>query len=144
MMLTIVSGLIFIAVGLPIYAGFVKLAARFLGYNVSWKASFLFAIMMLPLVYADHLLAVNQPIPLRIAYTGGLLLLLVVLGSWFFKTRGTNRAGNVLGWGGGTRLIAFALAMMVVAAFAIAFSGQFLSSKYLRSKHSLEELSEGR
>jgi hypothetical protein len=39
----IVPWLIFIAMGLITYAGFIKLAAGLLRYKVLWKSSFLFA-----------------------------------------------------------------------------------------------------
>ena len=61
----IVPWLIFVAVGLIIYAGFVKLAARLVGYKVSWKSSFLFAAIMLGLVLFDHVLAVVRPVPVQ-------------------------------------------------------------------------------
>jgi len=102
----IVPWLIFIAVGLITYAGFVKLAARLLRYKVSWKSSFLFAVIVLVLVIFDHVLAFDQPVAIRIVHAVLLLLALVILGSWFFRERGMNRSGAVLGWGGGMRLIA--------------------------------------
>ena len=52
----VVSWLIFIAVALLIYAGFVKLAARLLRYSVSWKVSFLFAGIMMVAVIFHHVL----------------------------------------------------------------------------------------
>ena len=52
----IIPWLIFMAVGLITYAGFLKLAARLLRYSVSWKSSFLFAGIMLVLVIFDHVL----------------------------------------------------------------------------------------
>ena|ERR1700741_729990 len=86
----IIPWLIFIAVGLAIYAGFVKLSARVLRYRVSWKSSFLFAIIMLVLLIFAHVLDVSRPVAIRIGH--GLLLLLgfIVLGGWFFSGRGTD------------------------------------------------------
>ena len=62
----IVPWLTFIAVGLVSYAGFLKLAARLLRYSVSWKASFLFAVIMLVLVIFEHLLVFSGPVAIRI------------------------------------------------------------------------------
>src|SRR5215471_10538094 len=115
----IVPWLSFIVVGLITYAGFVKLAARLLRYKVSWKSSFLFATVVLALVILDHVLAFEQPVAIRIVHAVLLLFALVILGSWFFRARGMNRSGTVLGWSGGVRLIALAFAMMTVVAFAI-------------------------
>jgi predicted Na+-dependent transporter len=127
----IVPWLIFMAVGLITYAGFVKLAARLLRYKVPWKSSFLFAVMVLALVIFDHVLAFDQPVATRIVHAVVLLLILLTLGSWFFKARGMNRRDTVLGWGGGMRLIALAFAMMVVVAFAIVLPVQAFLSKHL-------------
>ena len=115
----IVPWLSFIAVGLITYAGFVKLAACLLRYKVSWKHSFLFALTALALVIFDHMLAFNQPVVIRIVHAALLLLVLVILGTWFFSARGMNRSGTLLGWGAGLRLIALTLTMMVIVAFAI-------------------------
>jgi hypothetical protein len=127
----IVPWLIFIAVGLVSYAGFVKLAARLLRYKVSWKSSFLFAVIVLVLVILDHVLAFDQPVALRIVHVVVLLLVLVILGSWYFSARGMNRSGTILGWGGGIRLITLTFAMMVIVAFAIVFPAQVFLSKHL-------------
>jgi hypothetical protein len=127
----IVPWLIFIAVGLITYAGFLKLAARLLRYSVSWKVSFLFASIMLVLVICEHLLVFSEPVAMRIGYGVVLLLVLIILGGWFFRGRGTNRLGAVLGWPGGIRLMALAFAMMIVVAFAIVMPVQVFLSNHL-------------
>jgi hypothetical protein len=127
----IVPWLTFIAVGLITYAGFLKFAARLLRYSVSWRASFLFAGIILVLVIFDHVLAVSEPVAIRIGHGVVLLLVLIILGSWFFSMRATNRHGAVLGWSGGMRLIALAFAMMIVAAFAIVIPVQVFLSNHL-------------
>ena len=127
----IIPWLIFMAVGLITYAGFLKLAARLLRYSVSWKSSFLFAGIMLVLVIFDHVLVFSQPVAKRIAYGVVLLLGLIILGGWFFSGRGTNRRGAVLGWSGGIRLMALAFAMMIIVAFAIVIPVQVFLSNHL-------------
>ena len=127
----IVPWLTFIAVGLITYAGFLKLAARLLRYSLSWKASFLFAGIMLVAVIIDHVLALSQPVAIRIGHGVVVLIGLVILGGWFFSKRGTNRRGEVLGWSGGIRLMALAFAMMIVAAFAIVIPVQVFLSNHL-------------
>ena len=72
----IIPWLIFMAVGLITYAGFLKLAACLLRYSVSWKASFLFAGIMLVVVIFDHVLVFSQPVAIRIGH--GVILLLVL------------------------------------------------------------------
>jgi hypothetical protein len=127
----IVPWLIFIAVGLITYAGFLKLAARLLRYAVSWKASFLLASIMLVLVIFDHVLAFSQPVAIRIGHGVVLLLGLIILGGWFFRRRGTKRHGAVLGWSGGIRLMALAFAMMIGVAFVIVLPVQVFLSNHL-------------
>jgi len=127
----IVLWLMFIAVGLMIYAGLLKLAARILRYSVSWKSSFLFASIMLIAVIVDHVLVFSQPIAIRIANGVVLLLGLVILGGWFFSRRGTNRSGAVLGWSGGLSLVALTFAMMITVAFAIVIPVQVFLSNHL-------------
>jgi hypothetical protein len=127
----IVPLLFLIAVGLSSYTGFLKLAARLLRYNVSWKSSFLFAGIMLVAVIFHHVLAFSEPVATRIGSGVVLLLGLVILGGWFFSGRGTNRRGTGLGWSGGIRLMALTFAMMIVVAFAIAMPAQFFLTKHL-------------
>jgi len=127
----IVPWLTFIAIGLITYAGFLKLAARLLRYSVSWKASFLFAGIMLVVVIFEHLLVFSQPMAVRIGYGMVLLLVLIMLGGWFFRGRGKNRRGAVLGWSGGIRLMALAFAMMIVLAFAIVMPVQVFLTNHL-------------
>jgi hypothetical protein len=129
----IVPWLSFIAVGLITYAGFVKIAARLLRYSVLWKSSFFFAVIMLALVILDHVVAVDQPVALRIGHFVVLLLGLLALGGWFFSKRGTNRSGTVFGWRGGTRLVALAFAMMLVMALPIVFPARVFLTKHLSS-----------
>ena len=129
----IVLWLIFIAVGLTTSAGFLKLAACLLRYKVSWRSSFLFSVIVLVLVIFDHVLAFDQPVTIRIVHVVVLLLVLVIFGSWLFRGRGMNRSGTLLGWGGGTRLIALAFAMIIVVALAIALPAQVFLSKHLSS-----------
>jgi hypothetical protein len=127
----IVPWLTFIAVGLITYAGFLKLAARILRYGVLWKSSFLFASIMLIAVIVNHVLVFSQPIAIRIGNGVLLLLGLVILGSWFFSGRGTNRQGTILGWSGGLRLMALMFAMILVMAFAIAMPIQVFLTNHL-------------
>jgi hypothetical protein len=127
----IVPWLTFIAVGLITFAGFLKLAARILRYGVLWKSSFLFASIMLIAVIVNHVLVFSQPIAIRIGNGVLLLLGLVILGSWFFSGRGTNRQGTILGWPGGLRLMALMFAIILVMAFAIAMPIQVFLTNHL-------------
>ena len=127
----IVPWLSFIAVGLITYAGFLKLAARLLRCSVSWNSSFLFAGIMLVLVIFEHLLVFSEPVAIRIGHGVVLLLVLIILGGWFFSRRGTKRHGPVLGWSGGIGLIALAFAMMIVVAFTVVIPVQVFLSNHL-------------
>jgi hypothetical protein len=129
----IIPWFIFMAVVLITYAGFLKLAACLLRYSVSWKFSFLFASIMLVAVIIDHVLVFSQPAAIRIGHGVVLLLVLIILGGWFFSSRGTNRLGAVLGWSGAMRLMALAFTMMIVVAFAIVIPAQVFLSDHLSS-----------
>ena|SRR4029453_243933 len=107
------------------------MAARLLRYSVSWKSSFLFAGIILVAVILHHVLASSEPAGIRIGSGIVLLLGLVILGSWFFSRRGTNRGGMVLGWSGGIRLMGLAFAMIAVVAFAIVIPAQVFLSKHV-------------
>ena len=127
----IIPWLVLIVIGLVTYAGFVKLAGRILRYKVSWRFCFLFAAIVLALVVIDQALVVDQRFAAGIPNSVVLLLILVALGSWFFKARGTNRDGTVLGWGGAIRLMALAFAMIIVVAFAIVVPANTYLKKHL-------------
>ena len=127
----IVPLLIFIAVGLTSYAGFLKLAARLLRYSVPWKVSFLFAGIIMVAVFFHHVVLFSAPVALRIGLGVVLLLGLVILGGWFFSGRGTNCHGSCLGWSSGIRLMALAFAIMIAVAFAIVMPTQFFLDKHL-------------
>jgi hypothetical protein len=120
----IVPWLTFIAVGLIVYTGFVKLAARILRYTVSWKAGFLFAAVLLVLVIVAHIFSIGQPAAIRIGQGMVLLLCVLIFGSWFFSYRGTKHGGTLLGWAGGLRLIALAVAIMIAVALTIVIPTQ--------------------
>ena len=127
----VVPWLIFMAVGFVTYAAFLKLAARLLRYSVSWKSGFHFAGIMLIIVIFGHMLTYSEPLALRIGNNVVLLLGLIVLGGWFFRERGTNRRGAILGWGGGMGLVALAFAIGAVVAFAIAVPVQIFLNQHL-------------
>jgi hypothetical protein len=127
----ILPWLVVIAVGLVVYAVFVKLAARILRYKVSWISCFLFAAIALALVLLDQVLVVDRRLALRITNSVVLLLILLGLGSWFFKARATNRSGTVLGWGGAIRLMALTFAMLIVVAFAVILPANTYLKKHL-------------
>ena len=127
----IVPLLMLIAVGLTSYAGFLKLAARILRYSVSWRSAFLFAGIMMVIVIFGHVLALSESLATRIGYNIVLLAGQVVFGSWFFRRRGTNSQGTILGWYGGLRLVALMFAMIFVMAFAIAMPIQVFLSNHL-------------
>jgi len=86
---------------------------------------------MLGLLIFVHVVDVSQPVAIRIGHGVLLLLGFIILGGWFFSGRGTDRAGAVLRWGGGMRLIALAVGMMIVVAFAIVLPTQVFLSKHL-------------
>ena len=116
----------FIAVGLIMYAGFLKLAARILRYSVSWKSSLLFAGIMMVVVIFGHVLALSESLAIRVGHN-----VVLLLGSWFFSWRGTNRDGAVVGWSGGLRLVGLMFVMMIGVAFVIVIPIQIFLRNHL-------------
>ncbi len=49
--------LVFIVIGVLVYASFVKLAAHVLRYRITWNSGFLFAAIVLSLVVISRFLA---------------------------------------------------------------------------------------
>jgi hypothetical protein len=101
------------------YAVVVKFAAFLLRRSkVSWKHSFFFAIYLMVIVIAERALSFEL---------GGFfssfwvilvhLSLFMVLGSWYFSTRGTNKNGDsILGWLGGMKLMLLLMFFGVIGA----------------------------
>ena len=127
----IVPWLSFIVASLITFAGFLKIAACILRYSISWKASFLFASIMLISVIVDHVLVFSEPVATRIGHSVVLVVGLVLLGGWFFSGHCTKRQGTVLGWSGALRLMALMFAMMIAVVFAIAVPVDVFLSKHL-------------
>lgn len=99
-----------------VFAAFVKLSARFLGgIVVSWKHSFIFALVMALLTLFGRTMAVaggsSIPLALDLAFSFALCL---ILGGWYFGTRGIDKNGQPLGWVGGMRLSAVAFVLLVL------------------------------
>jgi hypothetical protein len=93
----IVPLLIFIAVGLTSYAGFLKLAARLLRYSVPWKVSFLFAGIIMVAVIFHHVVLFSAPVALRIGL-GMVLLLGLVISGWLVFQRTRYKPPRFMSW----------------------------------------------
>jgi hypothetical protein len=100
------------------YAAIVKFAALLLRYTVSWKSSFLFALVMLTRVI---ILRWTSAAPLFVVICEMVVLSagFCALGAWFFHKRIANSAGQMLGWDGSIRLSALALSMLLVLGIAV-------------------------
>jgi hypothetical protein len=117
----IVLLLVPLAMVLALYAVYIKLSARLLRRSkVSWKNSFLFALVLILLAFAGRAgsLALGQSLPLLPGLIFGLTAQ-VILGGWFFSTRGTDAAGQPLGWRGGIQLSVLAFLLMAVTGFVL-------------------------
>jgi hypothetical protein len=108
-------------VALLMYAGFVKLAARFLRYGITWTSSFLFALIVYAVVIVARILSpvVAQPLAIMVGQTVVLLFGLVILGGWFFSGRATDVGGQIVGWRGSIRLSALAFSLMFIIGIAL-------------------------
>jgi hypothetical protein len=127
----------FITVGVTCYAGFLKLSARFLRYKVSWKSSFLFAVIMLGVVLFTRMLDWREPPAIAIGHGVVAVIGLIILGSWFFSKRGEDNNGTLLGLAGGAKLVGIAFAMMFFVGFAILLPAETFLVKHLTPPRSL-------
>ena len=102
-------------------ACFVKLAALVLRRTVvSWRNTFLFALILLVLTMAKVVssLAFSASLPPVAALALGVLVTLTV-GSWFFSSRATNPAGTEIGWLGGFKLTGLSFVLMMLTVIPI-------------------------
>ena len=123
--------LMFVTIGLTCYAGLLKLSARFLRYKVSWKSSFLFAVVMLGIVMFTRMLDSKQPAAIAIGHGVVVVIGLVILGSWFFSKRGQDSSGALLGLAGGAKLVGVSFAVMFFVTFAILLPAEMFLIKHL-------------
>jgi hypothetical protein len=129
-MLRLIPLLLLIAMAVCFYGGGVKLAARILRFSVTWKSSFLFALLMLILVLLTHGIspAADQTLLLVICQMLVMAIVFAALGSWFFRSRVTGADGQILGWSGSIRLSVLALSLIFSFGVAVLIGVHALSS----------------
>src|SRR5438093_2061810 len=95
-MLTLIPLLLLTAIALCFYGGVVKLAARILRFSVTWKSSFLFALLMFIVVVLTRGIspAAEHTLPVVICQMFVMAIILAALGSWFFRKRVTGADGQ--------------------------------------------------
>ena len=103
----------------------VKFAALLIRAKLSWKHCFVFgcavAVMSVLGRLISHLTGRDLPIPLAVIFGVGLNL---GLGSWYFSSRGLDKAGNAVGVRGGFKLMLIyllLLSLVVASMFALAY-----------------------
>ena len=88
------------------YGLIIKFSARLLRHNeITWKKGFIFGIIVLIIKYFYRLLADSMgfSLPHVIGIIFGLIITLII-GGWFFSTRGKTIDGMILGWGEAIKL----------------------------------------
>ena len=113
-----------------VYGLIVIFSARLLRSNeITWKKGFVFGIIIIFLGLFLRLVAnkLNYSLPHFLGIIFGLIFNLSI-GGWFFRERGKNAEGELLGWGGAIKLtglsyvIFIGLGEFVILASKIAFS----------------------
>jgi hypothetical protein len=129
-MLRLIPLLLLTAIALCFYGGVVKLAARILRFSVTWKSSFIFALLMLILVVLTRGIspAGDQTLPVVICQMFVIAMVFAALGSWFFRSRVTGADGQILGWSGSIRLSVLALSLIFGFGVAVLIAVHALSS----------------
>ena len=107
MMLWLIPLLLLTAIALCFYGSVVKLAARILRFSVTWKSSFLFALLIFILIILTRGIspAADQTLPVVICQMFVMAIVLDALGSCFFRSRVTGANGQILGWAGSTAFL---------------------------------------
>jgi len=88
------------------YGIIIKFSARLLrSKEITWKKGFFFGIIILILNAILSIVAnsMGYPPPFVIGILFGFIVNLVI-GFWFFSTRGKSADGQLLGWGGAIKL----------------------------------------
>ena len=108
-----IVGLLPLLLSFALVACFVKLAALVPRRTVvSWKTSFLFALILFMLTAAKFLFGLSfaAALPVAVAPLVGIALTLAI-GSWFFSTRAITTEGLRIGWLGGLKLTGLSLVL---------------------------------
>ena len=131
-MLRLIPLILLTVFSLCYYSGIVKLAARILRFHVTWKSSFLFALLVLILVILSRAVSPGsrRTLPVVICEMLIVAVVLAALGSWFFRSRVTGLNGRALGWAGSIRLSALAFSIIFVFGVATLIAAQALSSYF--------------
>lgn len=110
--------LIPLLVVLAVYAGFLKLAARFRRFSgVRWAHCLAFSSMIIALAVSARALAVFGGLSLPpFVHTVVGALVHLGLASWFFRARGKTPSGQPLGSWGGVQMALMAMAMLLCTA----------------------------
>ncbi len=128
-MLRLIPLLLLTAIALCFYGGVVKLAARILHFGVTWRSSFLFAILMLILIVLTRGISpvAERTLPVVICEMFVMAMVFTALGGWFFSKRVTSQDGRLLGWPGSIRLSALALSLVFSVGVAVLLAVHALS-----------------
>ena len=113
-----VPAIVFFVVLPCIYGVYTKLSARLLrASDLRWKHGFLFGLLVCAASVAGRIVsfASGATLPLAVGIFVSLAAHLL-LGGWFFSTRGTDAAGNALGWPGAVKLSALTFLLMGITA----------------------------
>jgi hypothetical protein len=104
-----------LVVVLCMYAALVRLAARITrASGVGWLRAFQFAALIVALSVLGRLVSLYAgQLPLILAGMFGVTIHLA-LGAWFFRHRAVAVDGQVVGWGGGAKLSAVALGLLLL------------------------------
>ena|SRR5258706_2437381 len=107
---------------LTMFAAYAKLAARiFRGTSLSWRNSFLFALLLGVLTIAGRAtsIAFDYSLPLALGLSVGLTTINLLLGGWFFGARATDMQGQLLGWGRGMVLSGIMFGLLAATGVAL-------------------------
>ena len=123
---TAISFVVPMAIALCLYAAYVKLSALLLRYSVRWTASFVFAAIIWVVAVLSRLLDVGQPGPIQIGHAVVVLAAALLLGAWFFSTRGVDENGHAVGFKRAFGLSGLTFGLMLATGVLLVLLSRFL------------------
>jgi hypothetical protein len=99
-----------------VYVLILKFSSRLLQINeITWKNGLIFVIILIitSILYRAAANSIGYSLPNVIGISLGLIVNLMI-GGWFFSTRGKAADGKLLGWGGAVKLTGLSYVIFIV------------------------------
>lgn len=129
--LMLVPLLVLLTVIPAICGAYIKLSALLLRQEgIIWKQGFVWGLLLMfcSLVVRAATVLSGHPTSLAPGIVLGFVIN-VLIGGWFFNSRGSNGQGGTLGWGGAVKLAGLAFVMLAFTGVALLFVSRILTTR---------------